>query len=135
LILDALPEAKELPADCGYDSDKFRAALIERGITPCIPPRKNRKVQHHYCKTLYTQRHKIKNMFSRLKDWRRIAMRYDRCAHTFLSAINIDATHHILDQSMSPDLDDALQDLAASRSSARKFRFSDLTGTAFEIVS
>jgi transposase len=103
LILDALPEAKELPADCGYDSDKFRAALIERGITPCIPPRKNRKVQHRYCKTLYTQRHKIKNMFSRLKDWRRIAMRYDRCAHTFLSAINIDATHHILDQSMSPD--------------------------------
>jgi transposase len=92
LILDALPEAKELLADRGYDSDKFRAALIDRGITPCIPPRKNRKVQHHYCKTLYKQRHKIENMFGRLKDWRRIAIRYDRCAHTFLSAINIAAT-------------------------------------------
>ena len=33
------------------------------------------------------QRHRIGNMFGRLKDWRRIAMRYDRCAHTFMSAI------------------------------------------------
>jgi transposase len=92
LVLDVLPDAKELLADRGYDSDKFRAALVERGITPCIPPRKNRKVQHHYCKTLYKQRHKIENMFGRLKDWRRIATRYDRCAHTFFSAINIAAT-------------------------------------------
>jgi transposase len=92
LVLDALPDAKELLADRGYDSDQFRAALVERGITPCIPPRKNRKVQHHYCKTLYKQRHKIENMFGRLKDWRRIATRYDRCAHTFFSAINIAAT-------------------------------------------
>ncbi|WP_300801172.1 transposase, partial [uncultured Desulfovibrio sp.] len=40
---------------------------------------------------LYCQRHKIENMFARLKDWRRIAMRYDRCAHTLLSAIHIAA--------------------------------------------
>jgi putative transposase len=92
LILDVLPEAKELLADRGYDSDKFRAALIERGVTPCIPPRKNRKVQHHYCKTFYKRRHKIENIFGRLKNWRRIAMRYDCCAHTFLSSINIAAT-------------------------------------------
>jgi len=38
------------------------------------------------------QRHKVENMFGRLKDWRRIAMRYDRCAHTFFSAILIAAT-------------------------------------------
>ena len=44
-----------------------------------------------YCKTLYKQRHKIENMFAKLKDWRRIAMRFDRCAHAFLSAIQIAA--------------------------------------------
>nr|WP_092809003.1 transposase [Afifella marina] len=41
--------------------------------------------------TLYKQRHKIENMFGRLKDWRRVATRYDRCAHTFFSAICIAA--------------------------------------------
>ena len=38
-----------------------------------------------YDKALYKQRHKIENMFGRIKDWRQIAMRYDRCAHTFFS--------------------------------------------------
>jgi transposase len=92
LLLDALPDARELLGDKGYDSDWFRAALTERGITPCIPPRLNRKVQYHYDKTLYRQRHKIENVFARIKDWRRVATRYDRCAHTFLSAISIAAT-------------------------------------------
>jgi transposase len=41
---------------------------------------------------LYRQRHKIENMFGKLKDWRRIHTRYDRCAHTFFSAIAIAAT-------------------------------------------
>ena len=40
---------------------------------------------------LYRERHKIENMFGRLKDWRRIHTRYDRCAHTFMSAICIAA--------------------------------------------
>ncbi|NJS14192.1 MAG: IS5 family transposase [Sphingopyxis sp.] len=92
LLLSALPQAKELLADKGYDSDWFRAALTERGITPCIPPRKNRKVQYHYDKDLYRQRHKIENVFGRIKDWRRVATRYDRCAHAFMSAISIAAT-------------------------------------------
>jgi transposase len=51
----------------------------------------NRKVQIEYDKTLYRQRHKIENMFGRLKDWRRVHTRYDRCAHTFMSAICIAA--------------------------------------------
>ena len=92
LILDALPKASELLGDRGYDSNWFRAALIERGITPCIPPRSNRKVQIDYDTQLYKQRHKIENVFARIKDWRRIATRYDRCAHTFMSAICIAAT-------------------------------------------
>jgi hypothetical protein len=45
LLFDALPNAKELLSDKGYDSDWFDAALIARGITPCIPPKANRKVQ------------------------------------------------------------------------------------------
>jgi putative transposase len=87
LLLPHLPKAKELIADRGYDSDDLRAALRHKGLTPCIPPRRNRKVQTVYDTQLYRQRHKIENMFAKLKDWRRIAMRYDRCAHTFFSAI------------------------------------------------
>ena len=90
-FLDVLPKAKELLADRGYDADWFRNALLEKGITPCIPARKTRKVPATYDKELYKQRHKIENMFGRIKDWRRIAMRYDRCAHTFFSAICLDA--------------------------------------------
>ena len=91
LMIDAFPKAKALLGDKGYDADWFRQALTERGITPCIPSKANRKVQINYDKTLYRQRHKIENMFGRLKDWRRVHTRYDRCAHTFMSAICIAA--------------------------------------------
>jgi transposase len=92
ILVPLLPPARELIADRGYDSNPFRAALAERGITACIPPRKNRKQPIPYDKALYRQRHRIEIMFGRLKDWRRIAMRYDRCAHTFFSAITLAAT-------------------------------------------
>lgn len=88
-IVDALPPSKELLADRGYDADWFRSALQHMGITPCIPGKKNRKDPIQYDKDLYKQRHKIENMFAKLKDWRRISTRYDRCAHTFFSAINL----------------------------------------------
>ena len=90
-LLGRLPKAKEMLGDRGYDADWFRDALIAKGIKPCIPPKKNRKVQYHYDRTLYKQRHKVENMFGWLKDWRRIAMRYDRCSETFLAAITIAA--------------------------------------------
>ena len=77
--------------DRGYDADWFRDGLLDKGITPCIPPKKNRKRQIPYDKSLYKQRHKVENMFGKLKDWRRISTRYDRCAHTFFSAICIAA--------------------------------------------
>ena len=70
LLLPALQKAKKLLGDRGYDADWFRAALREKGITPCIPPRKNRKTQIEYDRQLYKQRHKVENMFGRLKDWR-----------------------------------------------------------------
>lgn len=92
IVLPALPPAQELIADRGYDSNHFRAALLARGITPCIPSTRNRKIALPYDKALYRQRHRIENMFGHLKDWRRIATRYDRCAHAFFSAVCIAAT-------------------------------------------
>jgi Transposase and inactivated derivatives len=92
LLLDSLPKAKWMLADRGYDATWFRNALLDKGITPCIPGKRNRKNTIPYDKELYKQRHKIEIMFGRIKDWRRIAMRYDRCAHTFFSAICIAAT-------------------------------------------
>ena len=91
-LLPALPNASKLIAERGYDADWFIAALKKKGITPCIPPRKNRIKRRRYSQQLYKQRHKIEILFGRIKDWRRIALRYDRCAHTFFSAICIAAT-------------------------------------------
>jgi transposase len=55
-------------------------------------PKSNRKVQYHYDKAVYKKRHLVENLFAKIKDWRRIHTRYDRCAHTFMSAICIAAT-------------------------------------------
>ena len=92
LMIDALPRAKALLADRGYDADWFRAALDARGIAACIPSKANRKVPIPHDTVLYRQRHRIENMFGKLKDWRRIHPRSDRCAHTFMSAICSAAT-------------------------------------------
>lgn len=92
LLLNALPPAKELIADKGYDGNGFRNALAERGIAACIPSKSNRKIAIPHDPALYRQRHKIEIMFGRIKDWRRIHTRYDRCAHAFFSAICIAAT-------------------------------------------
>lgn len=92
LMINALPKAQALLGDRGYDAGWLRQALIAKGIAPCIPSKKNRKLQIPYDKILYRQRHKIENMFGKLKDWRRVHTRYDRCAHTFMSAIAIAAT-------------------------------------------
>ena len=91
-LLDSLPKAQWLLADRGYDADWFRDALREKGIKPCIPGRKSRAKPIKYDKRRYKRRNRIEIMFGRLKDWRRIAMRYDRCAHTFFSAITLAAT-------------------------------------------
>lgn len=92
LMANVLPEARALIGDRGYDADWFRRALADRGITACIPSKTNRSVPISHDTKLYRQRHKIESMFGRLKDWRRIHTRYDRCAHTFMSAICIAAT-------------------------------------------
>jgi transposase len=91
-MLPVMPRAKELLAGKGYDADWFREALAERKTTACILSKANQKVLIPHDAKLYRQRHKIENMFGRLKDWRRVHTRYERCAHTHLSAICIAAT-------------------------------------------
>ena len=77
----------------------YRLSKSQRGIGvvsltlryPAFLLGKMPRVRNITTKKQYRQRHKIENMFSRLKDWRRIATRYDCCAHTFLSAIHLAA--------------------------------------------
>ena len=77
--------------DRGYDADGFREALKDKGIRPCIPGRKQRKKTVKYNKRRYRRRNRIEIMFGRLKDWRPVATRYDRCPKVFLSAIALAA--------------------------------------------
>jgi transposase len=91
LMLPVMPRAKELLADKGYDADWFREALANRNIAACIPSKSNRKAPIPHDAVLYKQRHRIETMFGRLKDWRRVHTRYDRCAHAYFSAICIAA--------------------------------------------
>jgi transposase len=69
LMIDAFPKAAALLGDKGYDADWFRTALADRGIAACIPSKANRNVPIPHDTVLYRRRHKIENMFGRLKDW------------------------------------------------------------------
>ena len=85
-LVGSLPPAKWMLADRSCDSNLFRNSLKMKGIEACIPSRKVRKVKIPHDARLYRQRHRIENTFPRLKDWRRVAMRFDRCPKVFLSA-------------------------------------------------
>ncbi len=63
-----------------------------KGIKPCIPGRKSRCAPVKYDKRRYRHRNHIEIMFARLKDWRRVAIRYDWCPTVFFSAIALAAT-------------------------------------------
>ena len=75
LMIDAFSTVKALLGDKDYDANWFREALATRKIEACIPSKANRKVHIPHNAVLYRQRHKIENMFGRLKDWRRIHTR------------------------------------------------------------
>ena len=85
-VLDTPRPPLAVTADKAYDSEKVRQQIKDEGALPVIPSRSNATG-----KPIVPQRHKIENYFCRIKDWRRIATRYDRCAHTFFSAICIAA--------------------------------------------
>ncbi len=91
-MLGGLPKIDWLLGDRGDDADWFREALKDKGRRACIPGRKQRKTPVKYDKRRYKRRNRIEIMFGRLKDWRRVATRYDRCPKVFLSAIARAAT-------------------------------------------
>ena len=91
-LLGSLPKADWLLADRSYDADWFRDALKDKGIKPCIPGRKSRAKPIKHDKRHYKRRNRIEIMFGRLKDWRRVATRYDGCPKVFLSVVALAAT-------------------------------------------
>lgn len=74
-------------ADKGYDSDAIRQDLRDRGATPEIPTKRNRKVQYSVSKPLYALRSRIECFIGHLKEQRRIATRYDKTASSFLGFV------------------------------------------------
>lgn len=79
--------AKKMLGDKAYDSEELRDWLADRGTKAVIPNRCNRKQPFTFSKKSYRERHRIENAFCRLKDFRRIATRYDRLARNFLASI------------------------------------------------
>ena len=73
--------------ELSYDSDAVRRKIESNGAAPNIPPKINRRWKPCYSPVLYRQRNAIERMFGRLKDFRRIATRYDRLAQNFLAAV------------------------------------------------
>jgi len=91
-LIEAIPEGALVIADRAFDADRFRRAIEARGAVPNIPPKANRRWKACFSPVLYRGRNAIERMFCRLKDFRRVATRYDRLAATYLAAIHIAAS-------------------------------------------
>ena len=85
-----LSAADVLHGDKGYDTDLIRRWVEANGTN--IPPKANRIWKNCFSPVLYRARNAIEHMFCRLKDFRRVATRYDRLATNFLAAVCIAAT-------------------------------------------
>jgi len=90
-VLALAPPAKAIIADKGYDGDALRAEIKQRRARPIIPNKSNRVRRHRFDKRAYKGRNVIERCFCRLKDFRRIATRYDKLARNFLSAVHLAA--------------------------------------------
>ena len=91
VLLEAMPPCRVVHADKGYDSDAIRRQIEATGALPNIPPKSNRRWKNCFSGSLYKGRNAIERMFCRLKDFRRIATRYDRLATNYLAAVCIAA--------------------------------------------
>lgn len=81
--------AQAVIGDKGYDAVALVARIEASGAQAVIPPRKNRTQQRSYDHDLYKDRNLIERFFNRLKQFRRIATRYEKLALNFLSMVNL----------------------------------------------
>ena len=81
-----------LLADGGYDTNPIRALLARHGVEAVMPSRRNRTVPIPFSRERYKARYHVENLWCRLKDWRRVATRYDKLARNFLAGALIAAT-------------------------------------------
>ena len=79
-------------ADRGYDSDSFVQAIHTGGAEAVIPPRCNRKNLRDYDRILYKERNLVERLFQKLKNYRRIATRYERLARNYNAMLVLVAT-------------------------------------------
>jgi len=94
LIDNADPDA--LIGDKAYDADPFVETLTQRGITPVIPPKANRKTKRACDFALYCERNLVERFFNMLKHFRAIATRYDKLARNFLAGVQLVAAMILL---------------------------------------
>lgn len=81
-----------LLADKGYDTDEIIEFLTLRGACICIPPKSNRTVQREYDAHLYKERNLVERFFNRIKQFRRLATRYEKNACNFLAMLTLVAS-------------------------------------------
>jgi transposase len=86
-LLRRVKPSKQTIGDKAYDSAELREELGERGTKPVIPNKTNRKQPFSFNKRLYKLRWCIESAFNRLKDFRRIATRYDKLACNYLASV------------------------------------------------
>jgi transposase len=86
-LLGAVTPPKRLLADKAYDADSLRTWLAERNVKAVIPSTATRRTPYPLDRRIYRRRNVIERLFGRLKNWRRIATRYDRHAQNYLAAI------------------------------------------------
>jgi transposase len=86
-LLQGIAPPRRLIADKAYDADKLRSWLRARTIKAVIPSNATRRTPYPLDRVAYRRRNVIERMFGKLKNWRRIATRYDRLARNYLAAI------------------------------------------------
>jgi transposase len=91
-LIEATKPAETLLGDKAYDSGELREMLNDRGTKAVSPKRSNRKNKFGFSKKRYRERHKVENAFCSLKDFRRIATRYDKLAVMFAASVYLVTT-------------------------------------------
>jgi transposase len=91
-LIDAAGPIRRLVADKAYDTNRLRQLLAERNVEAVIPSIRRRKPIIPHDVVAYRGRNVIERMYGRLKDFRRVATRYDKLARNFLAATLLAAT-------------------------------------------